>query len=288
MLHHLGLSLRIALVGVGMLLSSTVSATGAQAAESNLPNLRLYDLGACQADRVGFTCIRDSAASTQTVTAQPVTAGTNAPLLAQHAYILCWTTGTGQSLPIGTDCAEPSRVVSVPSQVPAEVTASGCTLYPHLGWTLVRTSASGEPCTVRITTPDAGALVGTTTEYQFPFALGGIAIDGEVRASLTGSGRVGQSLVLQSPLCPASIARSGPMLSCPQVTLDWAVLQGTRSCRIVVQDQLMRGGQVRLDYGRVSVRFLRPGTCQVQGTYPEQPGRTAAYQTGAYRFTVRR
>ena len=164
---------QLALAGAGLVLASAISVPGARAAEPNLPTLRLYDLGACQVDRVGLSCIRDSTtpASVQSVVAEPVTAGTNSPLLAGHAYILCWTTTAGQSLPIGTDCAELSRVVSVPSQVPTQVAASGCTLTSHLGWTLVRTSATGEPCTLRITTPDADALVGTTTEYLFPFAL---------------------------------------------------------------------------------------------------------------------
>lgn len=284
------LPVRLVVAGLCVLLGAVVNSAGVRAAEPNLPNLRLYDLGACQVDRVGLTCIRDSTtpALAQAVTAQPVAVGTNSPLLAGHAYIVCWTTGTGQSLPIGTDCTELSRVVSVPSQVPSELTASGCTLYPHLGWTLVRTSANGESCRLQITTPDAGALVGTTTEYLFPFGLAGIAIDGDVRTSLTGIGRVGQAALLQQPVCPARRARQGPMVNCPQVTLDWSVRSGSRSCRIVVQDQLMSGDQVRADVGSVSVRFLRPGRCTVQGSYPEQPGRTSAYQTGVYQFTVRR
>ena len=275
------------IVGIAVLCASGLAAVPAQATGINEPTLWLYDLGTCRWDRIGYSCTSDTTssdpASLGPVRAVPTTEGTNQPLLAGHAYILCWTTTSGQSLPIGTDCASPSRVVSVPTQVPDEITATDCSLGRYLGWTLVRAFSNGQSCSLQITTPDAPELTGATTQYLFPFALAGVAIDGAVRASTTGTGRVGRAAMLQRPSCAVQQAYSGPMLSCPQVILNWAVVQGARSCQIQVQ-----GNVGSADYMMVSVRFLRPGRCVVQGSYPEQPNRTAAYQTAPYSFTVRR
>lgn len=107
------------------------------------------------------------------------------------------------------------------------------------------------------------------------------AFTGSITAA-SGARRVGGSAPLQTITCKFD-AQVEIWAPCPGVVLDWNVLTGTRSCRIVVN----RDTQSQ-EYGSLSASFRRAGRCTVQGSTPAVAGKWAAYVTPVFTYSIAR
>jgi hypothetical protein len=68
---------------------------------------------------------------------------------------------------------------------------------------------------------------------------------------------------------------------CAGVTLNWSVLTGSRSCAITVNKN-----KNSPNVGSISITFRKKGACSVQGSYPAVPGKSTAYTSSVFTYTV--
>ena len=207
-------------------------------------------------------------------------------------YRVCWITAAGQTVPTGAICTAGTTSLTAPRpdfHVAYPITFSGT---PRNGCGGIATPNGDDvmlfvndlaPCTLTITAPDAPGFSATQATYAFavgparaPLLMGPLATSTET------TGRVGGSSTLQEVTCRYMVQTLGDFKSgCEGVVLNWTVLTGRRACRLV-EDEDMQSQTL----GSVSVRFLRPGTCTVRGSYPAVPGASEFYQSPVYTFTV--
>ena len=278
-----------AVLGVA-LATSLVGPVAARADSSNSITAFIQPLANCSLSFLGnLVC---SGAAGPVVPISPDPAG-NGPLSLGAGYRLCWTTAAGQTVPQGAACA----AGTVP---PTSATANFFATYPvtysgskYSGCGSVASPngneqlfyvRDGSACSFTVTSPDAPGFTSTATTFAFPLRVAPApVVMGTLADTAPATGVVGKRLSLQRITCRYELTYLNNFKAgCPGVILNWTVLSGQRSC---VLAQNTKADSETLD--TVSVRFIRKGSCTVQGSYPEVPGLSAAYTTPVYAFAVK-
>lgn len=264
----------------------------APAAYADVPNtvsLYLQPLTGCTISFIGNLPCTGVAGPLTAANAAPAT---NAQITQHTGYALCWTTAAGTTTPTGVDCTEGAASATAPAGTRVDTSAlafsgtqdAGCGLSRSVnGNQALMYVADTSPCTITITTPTVPGFTATTTSFTFPVGLPRTPLLLGPSVAASGSGRVGQRAPLQSIDCRYQVETLGNFkYGCEGVTLNWAVTSGAKACRIIVNRNTESEA-----LGSVSVRFIRPGTCTVQGSYPAVSGSSDAYATPTYTYTVR-
>ena len=274
---------------VALASSLILTAHPAAAAAPNTIAVYIQPMKACQWGRMNVMWCLGSPGAPIAISADPAT---NAPLWAGTGYALCWTTAAGTVLPAGASCSASGSAIASGNDGSYDVVAdfpmtidgsggSGC--EPHVNNaknSFFFSSGTVGTCTITIPTPATPGFTATTTVFTLQV---GIApeptINGTVTA-ISGRGRVGTTAPLLTNDCEYENQFS-VFSQCPGVELNWSVLTGKASCRIA---KITRNDSRAL--GSVRVRFIAPGRCTIQGSYPAVAGQSAAYSTPVFRYTV--
>lgn len=277
------------LVGVvGLLASGFVAAPAARADSPNAITAFLQPMSGCQVGRTGAMFCNGNLSAPTPITADPAS---NSPLATNTGYAICWTTAAGATLPAGASCSAsgnatssgPNFTYSSPATFPVTFDGSGgsgCTAYPNNnGNSFYFFVQSPGTCVITVTTPAATGFTATTATFTLTSAESPIpALAGPVAAA-SGTFPVGASSPLQPITCQQP--QTNLWSPCPGVTLNWSVLTGSRSCAIAVNKKKNSPSR-----GSISVSFRKPGTCTVQGSYPAVPGKSSAYTSPVFTYTV--
>ena len=280
----MALGLSIGILGVGPVPS-------AQAALEDDLKVFVQPLSGCLVSRVGNLYCQGALGPPLAIS--PNTAE-NAVLWRGIAYALCWTTAGGATYPEGSTCSETGSALATGHDF-SYVTAAtfpviftgnrdqGCLGWPNpeansfLFWV-----ANTGPCTFTIPfTVDGQAPDSTAT---FTLDVGDAqqpTITGTLPGASTGVFTVGDRTPLQLVTCKINEYIGNPWVGCPGVMLNWSVVTGKRSC-VIMTNRNTTSETV----GTVSVRFRKPGTCVLQGSYPAVPGQSLAFSTPQYTYIV--
>lgn len=251
----------------------------------------IQPMSGCQVGRTGALYCEGVLGSPSPIAADTAS---NPPLWSNTGYALCWTTTSGATLPSGATCSASGTAIATGNNFAYTTTASfpatftgaggsGCTAYPNNNAnSFFFFVTSPGACAISITTPEAPGFTATTTTFTLTAVPAPLpAIRGTITAA-AGTFRSGDSAPLQRITCQYD-SNLSIWTPCPGVVLKWTVTSGKKSCAI----RLNRDRKSRL-LGTVSVVFRTPGTCTVQATYPEVPGRSLAYTSPTYSFTVKK
>ena len=246
----------------------------------------------CSISFIGNLVCAGPSDSALPITPGEANAAANPTLGVGMGYRICWNTAAGQTVPTGATCAAgvtPLTTSRPDFHATYPITYSGT---PRNGCGGIATPNGNDvmfyvndasPCTLTITAPEAPGF--PSTRSTFAFAVGPSSsplLLGPLAATTTGTGRVGNTRMLQDVICRYQVETLGNVkFGCEGVVLDWTVLSGRRSCRIVADTNTKSE-----HLGSVSVRFVRPGRCTVQGSYPAVPGSSDVYRSPIYSFTV--
>ena len=274
---------------VGIAVSMLFPVAGALAEPAHDLRVFVQPLSGCLVSRVGNLYCEGVLGPPFAIAANPAE---NPTLWRGIAYALCWTTPEGVTYPLGSTCSAVGSALATghnnsyprAATFPVTFTGSqdeGCSGWPNpeansfLFWV-----ANSGPCVftipTRVADPAATAsFTLTVADAQQPTLTGTLA------EQTTGTFHVGQRTPLQLVTCKINEYTGNLWVSCPGVMLNWTVISGRRSCVITTNTD-----QASQTVGTVSVRFRRPGTCVVQGSYPAVPGQSLAFRTAEYRFTV--
>ena len=279
------------LIGVTALPSSLIATSGpARADTPNSISAYVQPMEACQWGRMNVMWCTGNLGGPVPISADP---STNAPLSAGTGYALCWTTAAGETVPAGASCSTTGTAIArgndfrypVVTDFPMTIDGSGGSgCAPHVNNTqnsFFFSSGSQGACSITITAPAAPGFTATAAVFTLTVAPAPIpTINGRVVAA-SGKGRVDSTAPLLRNTCEYENQFS-VFSGCPGVSLTWSVLTGRASCRVVTNTNVHSPA-----LGSVSVRFIRPGRCTVQGSHPEIAGRSAAYATPVFTYVVR-
>jgi len=272
-------------------MTALVSAAPAHADVPNAITAYVQPMSGCQVGRMGVMYCQGVLGAPVPIAADP--AG-NAPLWAGTGYALCWTTAAGATLPAGSDCTPTGTAIasghdfsySSADRFPVSFdgsAGSGCSPSPNNNQnSFFFTAGALGGCVVTISSPATPGFSATTLTFTLSVGLAPTPTFTGAITAASGAGRVGGSAPLQTITCKFD-EQFDIWTPCPGVLLDWKVLTGTKSCRIVVN----RDTQSQ-QYGSLSVSFRRAGRCTVQGSAPAVAGRWAAYLTPVLTYAIAR
>lgn len=282
-------ALRAICLIVSVTVGASVLAGSALADAPNSVQAFIQPLRNCSISFIG-NLVCDSSAGA----AVPITAGSaqSNPRLGLGGYRLCWISAAGVTTPSGATCAAGNGALTTPTsnfRPTYPVTFSG-TAYQGCG-SILTPSANDlvffvrdvGVCTFTITTPDAAGFTSMRTTFALDAQPATIPLlMGELAPVSDGPVRTGGTAPLQLVVCRYQVETLGnAKFGCAGVVLNWTVLKGQRSCKVV------KNNRRNSEYlGSISVLFVRPGRCTVQGTYPAVPGLSDAYATPEYLFTI--
>lgn len=282
------------LVIAAALLAPSISMLTPPDARAETPNTIsafVQPMAACQAGRMNIQWCEGLLGAPAPISPD---SATNTPLWAGTGYALCWITAAGATLPAGASCSESGTAIATGSNFSYPATAtfpvtfdgsggSGCEGHPNDSQNsfFFLVDAPGT-CVITVSTPAAVGFSPMTTVFTLTVEEAPVpTLLGPVTAA-SGTHRTGTSAPLQTVTC-TYLNKFSPYSTCPGVILNWAVTSGSRVCSIVVNTS---SKSRYLD--SVSISFRRPGRCTVQATYPEVPGKSAAYTTTTYSYQVKR
>lgn len=270
---------------------AVVTAVPAQADAPNTATAYVQPMKACTSGRMNVMWCEGNLGGPIRISADPAV---STPLWANTGYALCWTTAAGATLPAGANCTPNGSATASGNDFTLPTTdafpltmvdsgGSGCALHVNNAQnSYVFFLHSQGTCTITVPTPAAPGFTAATTVFTLPVvAAPAPAINGDITAR-SGRGRVGRSAPLQTVTCNYQ-AQFSVFTDCPGVVLTWSVLTGRKSCRIGTD-----ADTASETLGSVRLRFIRPGRCTVQGSYPASPGRWQALTTSTFTYTVSR
>lgn len=280
------------LLGAVLGVALATSLVGPAAARADSPNsitAFIQPLANCTLSFLGNLVCSGTAGPVVPISPDPAV---NSPLSLGGGYRLCWTTAAGQTVPNGSTCAAGNVPPTTPTPnffATYPVTYSG-TKYSGCGSVASPNGneqlffvRDGSTCSFTVTSSDAPGFTSTATTFTFPLWIAPApVIMGTLADAAPATGVVGKRRSLQRITCRYQVTYLNNFKAgCPGVILNWTVLTGQRSC---VLTQNTKADSETLD--TVSVRFIRKGSCTVQGNYPEVANSSAAYTTAVYSFNV--
>lgn len=275
----------------GVAMTPAVSAPAAHAGDANGLTVMVQPLNGCLVSRVGNLYCQGILGPPVAITADPAA---NPALWSGVAYALCWTTPTGTTYPPGASCAPTGSALATghnnaylsASTFPVTFAGTryeGCEGFPNVGANsfLFLVGNTG-PCVFSFPYASTGGIDDATATFTLDVGEATQpVIRGDLPVDTAGRFTVGQRTPLQYVTCMWQESIGNLWVQCPGVMLNWRILSGGKVCALATNTK-----PLSKTFGTVRVRFRRPGTCAVQGSYPAVPGQSVAFTTPVYSYTV--